>query len=268
MSYIYHISDDYEQGNHYSYYKPSDSLENLFKDLVIVPLEDEMPEIVSKYKNYQANKDFVGNFLARTVLKQGQSNFDTEYKGYYGEKYYRLTQAQKVLLYCVHYMPMHLYSSYHLYSRHLMQLSPIIESDNIVLIDFGCGPLTSAIAFWAASRKYNITYVGIDISETMRTKAQKINQYGYHSEFEVPFYPDVRFYLMSTFNQLNQILNGIKTGNSDDMLIIFNFCYFFQSNRLNISRLVELVNGIMYNHYQKKICLVYQNPEGTNFQKN
>ena len=55
-------------------------------------------------------------------------------------------------------MQMHLYSSYHIFTKHL--LSPLREK--IVFIDVGCGPLTSGIAFWAAAKQRDITYIGFE----------------------------------------------------------------------------------------------------------
>ena len=56
------------------------------------------------------------------------------------------------------------------------RLPPITEK--VVFIDFGCGPLTSGIAFWAFARQNeHHFYLGIDSSQTMLDKAREINQY-------------------------------------------------------------------------------------------
>ena len=183
------------------------------------------------------------------------------------ESYQDYTPEDKVLLYCVYYMPMHLYSSYHFYTRHI----PLIGINNVVFIDFGCGPLTSGIAFWALEGECNITYIGIDSARTILTKARQINRYGYHPEFEVPFYPDVRFYLISDYNhQLPPMLEDILMWNSGDTLIVFNFCYFLQSKSIdhsNLESLARVINNVVDEHSNYKIFMAYQDPEGDRFQQ-
>ena len=124
MPYINYI----ETSDEYNYYKPSDSLQNLLENKIITPLRGSLPEVA-------ANPSVIHD-LSKTVLDRGRTNFDESYQNYISE--------DKVLLYCVYYMPMHLYSSYHFYTRHI----PLIGINDIIFIDFGCGPLTSGIAFW------------------------------------------------------------------------------------------------------------------------
>ena len=177
MPYINYVETD----DNYNYYKPSDSLQNLFENKVITPLRGLLPTVAS-------NPNVIHD-LSKTVLDRGRTNFDD-----FDESCQDYTPQNKVLLYCVYYMPMHLYSSYHFYTRHI----PLIGIKNVVFIDFGCGPLTSGIAFWAAAEERNITYIGIDSAQSMLAKAREINGYGYHLEFEMPFYPDVsRFHLIN-----------------------------------------------------------------------
>ena len=175
-------------------------------------------------------------------------------------------------------MPMHLYSSYHFYTRHI----PLIGIKNVVFIDFGCGPLTSGIAFWAAAEERNITYIGIDSAQSMLAKAREINGYGYHLEFEMPFYPDVsRFHLInksqlpiaSIGNNNYQMLHNIlmwNLRNSDDTLIIFNFCYFLQSKSIddsNLESLARVVQDVVDRYGSYKIFIAYQDPIGDRFQQ-
>ena len=189
MPYINYV----ETGDNYNYYKPSDSLQNLFENVVITPLRGLLPGVAS-------NPNVIHN-LSKTVLDQGRTNFDNDES--YQDYYY--TSEGKVLLYCVYYMPMHLYSSYHFY-RHI----PLTGINNVVFIDFGCGPLTSGVAFWAAAGERNITYIGIDRAQSMLTKAREINRYSYHPEFEGPFYPDVRFCLINDLQLPIASISGYK----------------------------------------------------------
>ena len=202
-------------------------------------------------------------------MDRGRTNFDESYQDYTpenDESYQDYTPENKVLLYCVYYMPMHLYSSYHFY-RHI----PLIGINNVVFIDFGCGPLTSGIAFWAAAGERNITHIGIDGAQSMLAKAREINGYGYHPQFEVPFYPDVRFYLIADYNyQLVQILDNILVRNSGDTLIVFNFCYFLQSKSIghrSLESLARVVQDVVDRYSSYKIFIAYQDPEGDRFQQ-
>ena len=165
---------------------------------------------------------------------------------------------------------MHLYSSYHIFTTKLF----LPVSSKVIFVDFGCGPLTSGIAFWGATRgprQIDITYVGIDSSQTMLSMAQKMNQYGPDGSDggNEPFYKDA--HLISNYSMLPQLLDGlnVNVGNSGDTLIIFNFCYFLQSNTFrdpsNIEKLGELLESS--NYLGAKICVVYQDPIGRKFQE-
>ena len=243
MSYI-HCTD----GN---YYTPSENLRGLFENLVVQPFENH-PH--TPHWEYHV-KNRPSGYHRQRILDRGVTDFREGFEG--------LSPEDKVLIYCVHYMPMHLFSSYHIFTNHL---SPI--SDKVVFIDFGCGPLTSGIAFWAATRHHNITYIGIDNSIAMLNMAKEINQYGPDGYSGAPFYENV--HLITDYNEdLLELLASIEIGNPTDTLLIFNFCYFLQSKTFNdpsnIERLGELlVDGAFA--YGDKTCMIYQDPVGDGFQ--
>ena len=209
MQYINSIGTD----GGYEYYQPSVSLQNLFENKVITPFRKSLPEEANIF-GYYSNPDYITG-LRVNVLNQGSTNFDAP-SSWRGKVY---TPEHKVLLNCVFYMPMHLYSSYHLYRVH----RHVSESKNVVFIDFGCGPLTSGIAFWAAAGQRNITYIGIDSSEHMLNKAAEINTAGPFDDFDEPFYKN--FHRGRNSNNLPAYLNSIEKGNPEDTLILFNFSY-------------------------------------------
>lgn len=231
MSYIHHYDDNY--------YKPSESLSELFKELVVKPFEDPDP-LTQAWIDHVKNRAF--RYHRETILKQGRTNFDEPFEG--------LTSKEKVLIYCLHYMPMHLFSSYHIFTKHF---APV--SDKVILIDFGCGPLTSGIAFWASTRQSDITYVGIDSSQGMRDKAREINRHGpYESE---PFFTKGK--VTSDWNRLSQSLDDyIMRG--DQTQIIFNFCYLLASNTLDTENLSNVLIQIVEKYNQHKMFVIYQNP--------
>ena len=227
-------------------YRPSEDLQGLFEELIIRPYEERLvipPDDIVSYSS--------------GILERGRINFDMS--TLYHEHSY--SPEEKVILYCCTYMPMHLYSSYHLYS---MPLIPLIKCENILFIDFGCGPLTSGIAFWAATKQPNITYIGIDSSQTMLNKAQEINQYGADRDSREPFYKN--FHLIRNYNQLSKLLEDIRIENPDETLTIFNFCYFLQSKTLEIVDLESLAEVLYFADVGGYTCMVYQDPVSKSFQ--
>ena len=126
--------------SHDNYYKPSESLKNLFEALIIKPFEHDLPILAEDVRN---NRIYYWEDIAR-ILRQGQSNFDEVSFDKPSNEYY--FPKDKVSIYCVHHMPRHLFGSYHIFTNYL---TPISEKNKVVFIDFGCGPLTSGIAFRA-----------------------------------------------------------------------------------------------------------------------
>ena len=240
MSYI-HCSQD----NHYT---PSENLKHLFEELAVQPFKRNLPVLAEDVKN---NRIYYWEDIAR-ILRQGQGNFDeTSYDKPSNEYYF---SKDKVAIYCVHHMPRHLFSSYHIFTNYL---TPIGKEDKVVFIDFGCGPLTSGIAFRAFAEHSDITYLGIDSSRTMLDKAAVINRYG-PSRYEDPFFH--KFELIRDANRLIGLLNKYVE-NDDNVEIIFNFCYFFSSPTLDIDNLSDVLIRIMTRYNQYKMRLIYQNPD-------
>ena len=229
--------------HHDNYYTPGESLSELFKELVVKPFEDPNP-LTQAWVDHVRNKDF--KYHRETILEQGRTNFDEPFEG--------LTGKEKVLIYCLHYMPMHLFGSYHIFTNYLPSVN-----DKVVFVDFGCGPLTSGIAFWTTfARHRNITYLGIDNSHYMRHKAQEINRHGPYEDES--FFP--KGWSISDYNRLYHYLTDYIT-RGDQTQIIFNFCYFLASNTLNtlnIGALSDCLTQIVTEYNQHKMCMIYQNP--------
>ena len=249
MQYIHYIDTD-DSG--YSYYEPSNDLHSLFKNKVITPFRGSLPEEANIFEDF-SDPDYITG-LREDVLNQGSTDFEAS-SSWRGKVY---TPEHKVLLNCVFYMPMHLYSAYHLYRVH----NPLIESENVVFIDFGCGPLTSGIAFWAAAGQHNITYIGIDSSEHMLNKAAEINAAGPFDNTDEPFYKN--FHRGRNFNNLPVYLNGIEKGNPEDTLILFNFSYVLAPMTFqgNINGLINVLLSVVQANPGYKIAMVYQNIRG------
>ena len=240
MSYI-HCYDN-------NYYEPNQSLKNLFEELIVQPFEHNLPALSEDVKN---NRIYYWEDIAR-ILRQGQSNFDEVSFDKPSSEYY--FPKDKVSIYCVHHMPRHLFGSYHIFTNYL---TPISEKNKVLFIDFGCGPLTSGIAFRTFAGQRDITYLGIDSSQTMLDKAASINKYG-PNKYEEPFFD--KFELMRNWNYLTGLLDKYIE-NGDTTQLIFNFCYFFSSPTLDINSLSDVLTQIMKKYNQHKICLIYQNPD-------
>ena len=240
MSYIHHSRD-----NHY---KPGQSLKHLFEELIIKPFEHDLPTLAADVRN---NRIYYWEDIAR-ILRQGQSDFDeTSYDKPSNEYYF---PKDKVSIYCVHHMPRHLFGAYHIFTNFLTSIS---EKNKVVFIDFGCGPLTSGIAFRAFAGRCDITYLGIDSSQTMLDKAAAINRYGPNA-YREPFFDEIA--LIRDYTSLPRLLDKYIE-NGDRTQIILNFCYFFSSPTLDTDNLSDVLIQIMkaYNHH--KMYLIYQNPD-------
>ena len=248
MPYINYISTN----GGYEYYQPSVSLRNLLEKLVVTPFRVSLPEEANIFEGF-SDPDYIKG-LREDVLNRGSTDFNAS-SSWRGKVY---TPEHKVLLNCVLYMPMHLYSSYHLYRVH----KHVSESKNVVFIDFGCGPLTSGIAFWAAAGQRNITYIGIDSSEHMLNKAAKINTAGPFDDSDEPFYKN--FHRGLNFNNLPAYLNGIEKGNPEDTLILFNFSYVLAPMTFqgDINELINVLRDVVQANLGYKIAVVYQNIRG------
>ena len=233
MSYIHCYNDNY--------YKPSENLSRLFEDLVVHPFEEHPSP--QPWVEHVVNTDHT--YHREEVLQHGGANFSEEFKG--------LLPKDMVLLYCVYYLPMHLFSSYHIFMKYL---TPV--SDKVIFIDFGCGPLTSGLAFWAAfAGQRDITYIGIDKSETMLNKAKEINRYE-----DTPFF--TKGWLMPNCNRLHEYLDQY-IANGDQTQIIFNFCYSLardtlDTENLSIENLSNVLIQIVEKYNQHKMFVIYQNP--------
>ena len=242
MPYIYRSHDNY--------YKPGERLKNLFEELIIKPFEHDLPALSEDVKN---NRIYYWEDIAR-ILKQGQSDFDEVSFDKPSNEYY--FPKDKVSIYCVHHMPRHLFGSYHIFTNRLTSIS---EKDKVVFIDFGCGPLTSGIAFQTFAGQCDLTYLGIDSSQTMLDKAAAINTYGPNT-YREPFFDKFELIRDYGHDSLIKLLDKYIE-NDDRTQIIFNFCYFFSSPTLDTNSLSDVLNQIMKEYTRHKMCFIYQNPD-------
>lgn len=237
--------------NTYIRYTPSNSIRQLLEELVKQPYENHRctPAWVKHVLNIDSDRRFDHH---REILNQGRTDFDEPFNG--------LPPEDKVLLYCIYYMPMHLASSHHIFRIHEPVFTTQLRSaDNkVIFIDFGCGPLTSGLAFHETGWQGDISYLGIESSQSMRDKATEINQYS-------PRFS--RFELISDYSQLPNLLEDV-IAEDDKTPIIFNFCYFLASETLDIRHLSDVMAQIGDKYCNHNLCIVYQNPPRSELHNN
>lgn len=220
-----------------NHYKFDQNLQNLFNELVIKPFRNHPP--TQSWESEVRTQET--NYHRMNILDRGRTNFNDPYNG--------LTPEDKVLLYCMYYMPMHLFSSYHIYKNHLTL------NNKVVFLDIGCGPLTSGIAFCTFAQNYDMTYLGIDISRAMIRKAKEFNQFRTNEQAE-RFFSKSEFY--EDLNKIPELLRNFIVDNQT--YIILNFCYVLASRTLNIENLSNFIDQIIRVYHSNRIIVVYQNP--------
>ena len=191
-----------ENGN---VYRPGESLELLFEDAVLRPLRAQLPDLAGNLGRPDINRR-----VRENVLGRGRTDFCQSYEGSspLDGAPVCYSPEQKALLYCAVNMPMHLYSSYHVYQRHLEP-----PEGKVLFIDFGCGPLTSGIAYHAFAKKHaNVSYIGIDRSRAMLDMVRSI-------------YDASLFNRCMPLDNFSSLPHCIDKFIMDNQTIIFNFCY-------------------------------------------
>ena len=247
MSYIHHYNDNY--------YRPSESLRELLEFHIIQPFRDAKPDVVLLFDQPKPDYVTIGKLL-KNILGRGSTNFDVQstYEGFGN-----FTPKEKVLFYCANYMTMHLSGSYHIYSKYLMQHKQVSESNHIIFIDYGCGPLTSGIAFWNAVGQRNITYIGVDIARSMLNKASEINRNSPVGNSS-PYFKNIT--LSQNYEIVPELLSVVEKDSPSDTVIVFNFCYVLAPITFigDIRSFIDSIHNAVQTSTDNKICMVYQNP--------
>jgi len=237
-------------------YAPSDALDNLIRQHIMRPM-GFLPDTdfeTATYCGYE--KDFILN----TVLKRGQADFTTTYE--------HITPDRKVTLYCFFNLRKHLFTQYHIFN--LLNKNKVLagqinknyyQADGLTFIDIGCGPLTGAWAYneFIQTAVDNPTtafhYIGIDIADSMLTKARNFSGVDYFDTactFE--------FYQSWTDNELFAKLPANTPS------IILNFSYLFANLDNNeAANLANFVNELHRRFPNSNMLLIYQNPPEYDF---
>ncbi|MDE0085825.1 MAG: hypothetical protein OXU23_08960 [Candidatus Poribacteria bacterium] len=189
-------------------------------------------------------------------MERGSTNFDIQSVD---EHFGVFSPREKVLFYCADYMSMHLTGSYHIYSKYIMQHKQASESNHIFFVDYGCGPLTSGIAFWNAMGQRNITYIGVDISQNMLTKASEINKNSPIGN-SIPYFENIT--LSQNYKIVPELLSAMQRDTPSDTVIVFNFCYVLAPITFigDIRNFIDSIHNAVQASNKNKICMLYQNP--------
>lgn len=246
-------------------YEQSDFLKSFFEEKVRNPFDEHQKtepwknEVLDSYSNgtYKKIKNIIGG---------GQGEFDEPFNG--------LTPQEKVLVYCFDNMQQHVVSSLYIFKKHTNLFERYLFECNKkpVFIDFGCGPLTSGIAFaryFSESKRsngqnLNFHYIGIDRSEAMLQKA------GQFILYPCLFHQDTTFnFCKKNDNEslLPTLISFLENYVSPNALIILNFSYFFASPSLEVKGLITSINQLLQQYRSNKICVIFQNPQGDCFNK-
>ena len=240
-------------------YKTSNYLKSFFNDKINQPFKNKpltsswRKEVIEPYKKREYTR-------IREVIDGGQADFDQEYN--------RLTPKERVLLYCyAGNFEQHLVSQMYIFENHNDIFKQYISAPNqVVFIDFGCGPATSGVAiarYYAESASdvedpLIINYVGIDSSNAMLEKAQEFCKY------PSLFHEDSNFRFIPVTSDKIDLLEYLDTSVSKESVILLNFSYLFASATLIVQDLVEVVQRLS-NKYPNRMVLLFQNPYGPEY---
>ena len=163
----------------------------------------------------------LGVTFEKTIINYGRSSFSTPQLAYNKEKRRTeiVTAEDQVEIYCRYFMPSYLTMAKSTYES----MADMIVTDangkigNTVMIDIGCGPATSGLAFMETMHKHlsHLSYIGIDTSKAMREKAEKFLK---TISFSIP---NMEY---SLAENIAEAARHIAVGESE---VIFNMAHFF-----------------------------------------
>ncbi|MEO8774300.1 MAG: AAA domain-containing protein [Gelidibacter sp.] len=232
---------DIEIGN--NIYEPDQAFVKTFDSLIIQPLKAH-PQ--TKYPNLIYGYDHDYNRL--NVIEYGRTNFD--------QGTIEHSSMDKVNLYCFYNMRKHYFSSLAIFKSFddYFKIDFFNNNKRITFLDFGCGPLTSGLAFnqhFSSIDNFYFNYIGIDISNAMLSKAKEFSETGLFnkdSKFQfVKFLDDIsKAYWESQFTLSN--------------MVVLNFSYLFGNlTKDDSGKLANKINNLLDLYPLNKYVLVFQN---------
>jgi len=224
-------------------YEPEQNFVSVFDKVVIQQIKadsrTQYPHILYGYNN---------DYIRNNIIEYGRTNFD--------QATLEHSSVDKVNLYCFYNMRKHYFSSLAIYKSFQDYFKTAISNSNnrIAFIDFGCGPLTSGLAFnqsFISIPNFHFDYVGIDISSAMLNKAKEFSESDLFSR-------DTRFQFVKTLNDISEsYFESIFTLSNT---VILNFSYLFGNlSKDDTERIAEKVNTLLDKYPLNKFVLVFQN---------
>jgi DNA replication ATP-dependent helicase Dna2 len=233
-------------------FSPDNDFAQIFDDLVMDKLKNDSRTTSFPDMIFGVSNDFIRN----NVIEFGRTSFDTIYKPSLFDQEFSV--EDKVNLYCFYNMRKHYFSGYAIFETYksFFEQQVSLTEGRVTFIDFGCGPLTSGLAFNQSFKeshsRYSLRYVGIDISMGMLMKAKEFGESGlFPSNTSLQF---VNAFKKVDFDLLEEWFRFSNT-------VVLNFSYLFAN--LNLEQVQELakdINVLMENYPLNRYLLIYQNP--------
>lgn len=246
LKFEYFDSDETIEGKTYT---PENDFKSEFDKLIIDVIKNDDRTI--EYPNLLLGKS--NDFIRNNVIEYGRTDFDSI--SLFAPE---ISVEDKVNLYCFYNMRKHYFSSYSIFESYRNDyFNQELEqtSGRITFIDFGCGPLTSGLAFnqlFKNKDNYKLKYIGIDISNSMLSKAKEF------SKTEL-FSGNSQFHFLKSIKEVSeeQLSEYFRLSNT----VILNFSYLFANLTLEQTHeLANDINKLVSNFPLNKYIIVYQNP--------
>jgi superfamily I DNA and/or RNA helicase len=232
---------DIEIGN--NIYEPEQNFASAFDNLVIQQIKadsrTQYPHILYGYTN---------DYIRNNVIEYGRTNFD--------QATIEHSSADKVNLYCYYNMRKHYFSSVAIFKsfHDYFKIAFTNSNNRITFIDFGCGPLTSGLAFqqsFVSIPNFHFDYVGIDISIAMLNKAKEFSVSGLFSR-------DTKFQFVKSLNDISE--NYWESVFTLSNTVILNFSYLFGNlSKDDTEKLAIKINALLDKYPLNKFVLSFQN---------
>jgi hypothetical protein len=185
-----------------------------------------------------------------SLLNDGRGDFK---KGHNVPGGGKITGEQLVLMYCHYIMKGHLFVAMHGFRRSKALLDGMLAgASNVAMVDFGCGPGTSGLAFAEVCPKVPFTYIGVDHAKPMLDQAKSMLNEGKKQGI-----------IAGKTEVLTQVnWSSIPTKFRRGSLIILSFSYFFASPFLTvecIDALVDLYLAVIRDNPGSRVAIFYTN---------
>lgn len=224
-------------------HEPDQAFATTFDKLIIQPFKahpkTQYPQFIYGYDH---------DYNRMNVIEYGRTNFD--------QGTLEHSSLEKVNLYCFYNMRKHYFSSIAIFKSFDNYFKSAFSNSNnrISFLDFGCGPLTSGLAFnqhFSSIENFHFSYVGVDISYAMLTKAKEF------SETEL-FNKDSKFQFVKSINDISE--NYWDSLYTLSNVVILNFSYLFGNlSKDDSDKLATEINGLIDKYPLNKYILIFQN---------